>query len=165
MWQGIDICVAHRINCVWKYIVFAYNQQDIERARQLSQDLGMTDFVVDHSDRFDDTTQHLMPDAQFLGDKYQTQQKIKTQDSTGKVAPKCAAGDHHFISAEGFYTPCCYIGDHRFYYKSQFGKNKSVYDIRKNSLSQLLIQDPVVDFFSNLESSPLAVCQFNCPKT
>ena len=43
----------------------------------------------------------------------------------------------HFISAWGYYMPCCWIGDYRFYYKSEFYKNKDLYDISKYSDKEL----------------------------
>jgi len=38
-------------NAVWKMIVFKHNQHQIQQARQLSQDLGFTDFKIIYTDR------------------------------------------------------------------------------------------------------------------
>jgi hypothetical protein len=70
-------------------------------------------------------------------------------------------GIDHFITADGFYSPCCFIADHRFYYKTIFGKQKKFYNIQEYTLSQMLAESTVIDFYQNLDQQP--GCQFNCP--
>jgi hypothetical protein len=80
-----------------------------------------------------------------------------------EIQPICADNLEHFITADGFYTPCCYTADHRFYYKNQFGKNRASYDIRTHTISEILTRPQVIDFYQNLEKHP--VCQYTCPKS
>jgi MoaA/NifB/PqqE/SkfB family radical SAM enzyme len=155
---GIHTCVENGINTTWKYIPFSFNVDDIERARELSQQLGMKKFWLDPSDRFDDQTQHLMPMPTLVGERLVAQ---SLQHNT--VDPECAQGDTFFITAQGHFTPCCFVADHRFYFKTEFGKLKSEYDIRTRSFSQIYNQPSVVNFYQNIPSSPPAVCKFNCP--
>ena len=157
---GIDIAVNASVKTQWKYIPFSYNQNDIESTKELSAKLGIDKFLISLSDRFDDTTNYLKPDNTLLGDRYNAQIKWKN-NQTSIVNPKCSNNQEHFITAEGFYTPCCYIADHRFYYKSQFGKNKKEYDINKITFSELLGQSKTINFYQNLQNQ--AACQFNCP--
>lgn len=103
-----------------------------------------------------------MPSAVgFVGEKFDSQQIWKKTKSVAGITPKCNNNNQHFITAEGFYSPCCYLADHRFYYKNQFGKNKSEYDIRNTTLSAILKKSSVIDFYHTLDQH--SGCQFNCP--
>jgi MoaA/NifB/PqqE/SkfB family radical SAM enzyme len=160
--QAIEVCVAAECNTVWKYIPFSYNQTDISTANKLSDELGIDTFKVEYSDRFDSQTQHLMPIETLVGEKWASQTKWKIQTpAIADVDPKCKNGIEHFITADGFYSPCCFIADYRFYYKTQFGKQKKIYDIRKSTLSQVLAEPTLINFYQSLNSQP--GCQFNCP--
>jgi MoaA/NifB/PqqE/SkfB family radical SAM enzyme len=161
--QGIEQCAASSVRTIWKYIPFSYNQESIEQAQQLSQDLGMDRFMLDPSDRFDEQTQHLKPRTDLVGNKFEIMQRWKHNNDSYVIAPKCANGREHYITADGHYGSCCYLVDHRFYYKNQFGKNKDQYDITKTTFSQILQQPAVVEFYQNLNQNP--GCQYNCPKT
>lgn len=157
--QGIEICVSNKINTIWKFIPFKFNQQDIESARIISKELGMSEFLLDPSDRYDNKTEHLIPVDELVGSR-----KFARENSVKEIDPKCYRGKEHFITATGHYSPCCFVADHRFYYKTVFGKTKSFFDIRKVTFSQLMFKDPINEFFDDLSKSPPAVCQFNCPK-
>lgn len=162
--EAIKICVAAGVRTVWKFIPFCFNQQDISTAQELSKDLGISQFTVVPSDRFDQDTDHLRPDPDLLGERWFAQQAIKTQATAiNDVAPKCHKGHEHFISAEGYYCPCCYIADHRFYHKMFWGKDKRSYDIQHTTLTQLLARDQVMKFYQNIDKNPPLVCQYNCP--
>ena len=161
--QAMKICAKSQAKTVWKYIVFLYNQESIETANQLSQELGLDKFYVSPSDRFDEQTEYLKPSMEFLGSRYQKQQNWKKNHASSELDPKCTNQKEHFISAEGYYVPCCYLQDYRFYYKTQFGKNKSLYKILDTTLSQILAQSAVVEFYNTLSQQP--GCQYNCPKT
>lgn len=164
--DGIKICVANGIETIWKYIPFKFNQLDIEKAEELSRTLGISKFLLNHSDRFDNLTQHLLPDRTMLGSRWFSQQSFKENTATTiKVNPKCYRGNEHFISAEGYYSPCCYITDHRFYYKTTWGKEKKRYNIKDTSLKEILSRLSVVEFYQNIPQNPLSVCQYSCPKT
>lgn len=160
--QAIDISVQSNCQTTWQYIPFLYNQNTIEQARFLSQQLGIDHFQITHSDRFDDQTMHYMPNNNFLADRFTPQQSWK-QGNISDINPKCSAGREHFITAEGFYTPCCYLADHRFYYKNIFGKNKKTYNIKNTTITELMSSLQVIDFYNNLSANP--GCQFNCPAT
>ena len=159
--SAMKVCAKSSVKTVWKYIPFLYNQDQIDLARQLSQQLGLTEFQVDCSDRFDEQTEHLKPSAELVGSRYNKQQDWKQQQSSTDINPKCTNQGEHFISAQGCYTPCCYLQDHRFYYKTQFGKNKSAYQIADTTLSEILSRPTVVEFYQNL--SQQSGCQYNCP--
>jgi len=161
--QAIEICVQAKVKTSWKYIPFRYNQEDIDTARALSNAFGIDAFEISPSDRFDEQTQHLMPDVSKLGTRFQSQQALK-QNIAQKVDPKCHGGNQHFITATGHYVPCCYLADHRVYYKNIFGKNLKLFDIRTTTLTQILDRSEVVKFYANIEHDPIPACQYNCPK-
>lgn len=167
-WTSVKTAIQSSVNgkcqTVWKYIVFKFNQDNIEQAQLISQELGIKKFIVVKSDRFDSQTQYLSPDKIFLGDKFDSQQSWKTNSiKSNKITPMCANGKEYYISADGYYMPCCYIGDHRFFYKTVFGKQKNKFSIADTKLTEILGMSEVQNFTNSLESQ--AVCQYNCPNT
>jgi len=158
--DAIEVCVESPCSTAWSFIQFSYNENNIEQARQLSQDLGMDQFHINHSDRFDEQTMHFKPTKSNPGTKWNNQQNWKQSQSTKKINPKCHRGGTHYISADGYYMPCCFIGDHRFYYKNEFGKNKKQYAISDTTLSEILNRATVAEFHRTV--SEHSVCQYNC---
>lgn len=160
--QAMLVCVQGVCQTVWKYIPFAFNEQYIQDAQDLSEKIGIDRFELEPSDRFDTHTEKLQPVVVTLGTRYQSQQSWKNNQAQ-LVDPRCKNMKNHFISADGFYTPCCYVADHRFYYKTEFGKNKKSYHIADQTLTQILNRPSVVEFYRDLTTHP--VCQYNCPAT
>lgn len=160
---GMDVVATAQCNSFWKYIPFLYNQSDIEQVEKLSQDIGIKNFRVEFSDRFDEKTQMLKPNTSMIGSRYAPQVNWKSNSSDMTVNPKCKSGEEHFITAEGYYSPCCYMADHRFYYKTPFGKNKNQYDICQHTLSEILQQPQTIEFYQTLDQH--LGCQYNCPGT
>jgi len=161
--NGIQTCVDNGIYTVWKFIPFGFNQHCIDDARILSQSLGMNEFFLDPSDRFDEKTVHFLPNSNLLGQRKFAQDNFR-ENIKGDIEPECYKGKSYFISADGFFSPCCYIADHRFYYKTQFGKQKTNYDIRHKTFSQLMLDFDVNNFYQTLQTAKPDVCIFNCPK-
>jgi hypothetical protein len=160
---GMEVVAKSFCDSAWKYIPFAFNQQDIEKVEKLSNSIGIKNFRVEPSDRFDEQTQELIPDPSLIGSRYIPQSKWKSNESKSNVNPKCQNNKEHFITAEGYYSPCCHLADHRFYYKTTFGKNKGQFDIRQHTLSEILQQPSTVEFYQTLDQHP--GCQYNCPNT
>jgi MoaA/NifB/PqqE/SkfB family radical SAM enzyme len=161
--EGMQVVAAASCNSAWKYIPFAFNQSNINEAENLCSQIGIKNFQVEHSDRFDEQTAELKPNTALLGTRYLAQTNWKSSNTNLTVDPRCKQGRDHFITADGYYSPCCFLADHRFYYKTPFGKNKSQYDIGKHTLSEILQQPQTVEFYQTLDQQP--GCQFNCPKT
>jgi MoaA/NifB/PqqE/SkfB family radical SAM enzyme len=166
-WQSIELgiktCVTRKIKVNWKYIVFSYNQDNIESAAALSDQLGVHTFMTVHSDRFDEQTYHLMPSNTFVGDLKPLQDQFK-QSARFDVDPKCANGRQYYISATGHFSPCCFLSDHRFYYKTIFGKDRQSYDISNTTFLKLMQSPNVVNFYASIKTAPALGCQYNCPK-
>ena len=161
---GLEICAASAVQTIWKYIPFSFNEHNIDQARSMSQAMNIDKFVVRPSDRFDPATEYLKPKTvEFIGSRFDTQTQFKTENRNNTINAECIDNKSHYISADGFYMPCCYVGDHRFYYKTQFGKNKNSYNIKDQTLLQLLEKPTTIEFYNNLEAH--SVCQYNCPNT
>jgi MoaA/NifB/PqqE/SkfB family radical SAM enzyme len=158
--QAIKVCVDSPCRTVWKYIPFSFNENNIEQAQQLSKDLGMDEFQIILSDRFDEITMHFKPNENLIGKQWNAQQNWKQSIKIKQLAPECNNERMHFISADGHYMPCCYVGDYRFYYKTEFGKNKKEYVINQNKLSEILNAPKIVEFYNSL--SEQFTCQYNC---
>ena len=158
---GMKVIASADCHSKWKYIPFSFNQRDIEEVKQLSNSIGIKEFCVEFSDRFDEQTEFLKPDTTLIGSRYVTQAQWKFNNTNLAVLPKCNQGQDHFITADGYYTPCCYLADHRFYYKTPFGKNKKQYNIRDHTFTKIMEQPQTINFYQKLDQQP--GCQFNCP--
>jgi len=157
---AIEVCVAASCNTIWSFIPFSYNEHNTEQAKQLSQDLGIDQFCINRSSRFDEQTMHFKPSDELTGVQWHSQQSWKQAIKAEKLIPKCRDGNIHFISADGHYMPCCYVGDHRFYYKNEFGKNRKQYSIKDTTLSEILNRTQVSEFYDTLADQ--SACQYNC---
>jgi MoaA/NifB/PqqE/SkfB family radical SAM enzyme len=160
---GIHALRSYPVKLAWQYILFSYNEHCVDQAEQLSRDLGFEEFNVIPSSRFDHEQDPLIP-SQGRGNISNSKIVWKTNKDV-EIEPKCKkTNNDHYISADGYYTPCCWSSEHRFFYKSEFWKNKDIYDIKKTTLSKLLSNEKTVNFYSNLETTKPEYCTFSCPK-
>jgi MoaA/NifB/PqqE/SkfB family radical SAM enzyme len=162
--KGIEICVSNNMHTIWKFIPFRFNQNDIDQAKRLAGNLGIKNFVIDPSDRFDQETNVFLPDIKWVGPRKTAQDDFR-KDISNEIDPKCYKGKEYFITADGYFSPCCFVADHRFFYKTQFGKNKNKYDIRSTTFTKLLADAQVMDFYDKIQIDQLQVCKYNCPKS
>ena len=162
--NGINIVAKSSINTVWQYIPFSFNEDTIDQAEKISKELGIHKFLVLPSDRWDSEDDYLIPTNYNITNRSNRIVEWKTKfKRDNEILPQCKiSNNQHYISANGFYTPCCFAGDHRFYYKTKFFKNRDLYDISKTTITGVL--DHLKDFYSTLEDAKLNYCTFNCPK-
>jgi len=160
---GMQTCVQNGIDTAWKYIPFEFNEHTIEQARTMSQQIGIATFHVSKSWRFNQQTARMPKQIDLISAKKFMQPAALSKKNL-KVDPLCRSGqgNSHFISAAGFYSPCCMLSDHNWYYKTMFGKQRSDYDIRTTTLSQILQAPKVVQFYQNITSDPIVACQYQC---
>jgi MoaA/NifB/PqqE/SkfB family radical SAM enzyme len=157
---GINVLRQGSAKLIWQFIPFVFNEHDVDSARMLSQELGFDDFIVLHSERWDiDGPLKPIQNVDPIN-----QSKIYWKNNVVlEVDPVCKnLNNQHYISADGFYTPCCWMAEHRWYYKTEFYKNQDSYDISKTTITKVL--DHLRDFYSTLEDAKLNYCTFNCPK-
>jgi MoaA/NifB/PqqE/SkfB family radical SAM enzyme len=159
--QGINILRNSATKLSWQYILFSYNENDVEQAKQLAESLGFDNFFVRDSERWDHGTEWLTPKK--INRISQSKINWKNENIISGVDAVCKKyNNSHYISADGFYTPCCWIAEHRWYYKTEFYKNRDLYDISKTTITKVLTN--LKDFYSTLEDAKLNYCTFNCPK-
>ena len=159
---GIETLRQWPVKLTWKYILFSYNENDVDQTRILANDLGFDQFILIESDRWDHGTEWLTPTK--MNDISQSKIFWKNKDTLAEsIDPQCKNNNNmHFISADGFYTPCCYTSEYRWYYKTDFYKNQNLYDISKTTITEIL--NHLKDFYSTLEDAKLNYCTFTCPK-
>lgn len=156
---GIDSMVQSAARTVWKFIPFAFNSEQVETTRQFSAALGFDEFLLDRSDRYEEHLVHLKPeDPELIHPRYQG------RNTATEIDAKCASGNMHYISADGYYAACCFIADHRYLYKSVFGKQRDRWSIHQHSLGEILEQSYTREFFESIAAAPPQCCTMNCPK-
>lgn len=164
-WDSIKVAMEYMsqsaAHTIWKYIPFSFNKDTIEQARDLCNEIGLSEFVIENSDRWDGEDDPLHP-GDRIGDRELA--RIHWVENTKlDIAPKCKQQhNQHYISAGGIYTPCCYVADWRFYYKSQFHQENFRYDISTTTITKLL--NDLSGFYNTLEQDQHSYCTFNCPK-
>lgn len=161
---GMETVANSKVQSIWKFIPFSFNEHSIEVAKKLSEEIGISKFEIDPSDRWDSLNDSLMPsNNNYHGPRNENIIKWKyDKDYNQQIDPKCKDNSQHFINANGFYVPCCYVNDYRFYYKSKFYKEKNLYDIKNTTISKIL--DREHSFFSSIEQVKPMFCTFNCAK-
>ena len=161
--QGIKVCTSSSIKTEWKYIVFSYNQNDIEYCRKLAEDYGFDYFYVEYSERWETDNDDLKPlTNNLIGVKSQLKEEYNVQGhSETLIDPRCSTAQH-YISATGLYTPCCWSSDHRFYYKSEWYKQKNRFDIKNTALSSCV--EYFEEFYKRIHTTRPDYCVFNCGK-
>lgn len=162
-WPSIKEGITTAVNFTkasWKFIPFSYNEEEIAQAEEMSKNLGMHSFMLEPSDRWDKQTEHLKP-KKFIGNR--TNHIINwIPEQKTNITPKCKITHfEHYISADGYYMPCCFVADHRFYFSSEFYKNKKMYDISNATLTSVL--ENLETWYQNIEQNNFKYCTFNCP--
>jgi MoaA/NifB/PqqE/SkfB family radical SAM enzyme len=160
---GINQCVSSKVKTIWKYIPFSFNENDINTARNLATDLGFDRFWVDPSDRWEDNDWLKPKTHELIGSRSEVRNNFKYHEQRDlDIDPKCKTNHTHFINANGHYMPCCMMSDYRFYYKSQWWKNKDQYDIKTTKLSQQLTN--FNEFYKTIHTNKPDYCLFTCGK-
>ena len=154
-WSNIEGCaeaLAGHVDLRWQYIVFSYNQHEIEQARLLSLEMGFSGFDVIHSNRWLAGDDWLKP----------TGDSLPRNTIDRGVDPACLNKPMHIVSADGYYMPCCYLIDDRWRYKSPWAK---AFKIQDCDIDDVIRSSMSSEFFAKLndESAP-EYCRFQCGK-
>jgi pyruvate-formate lyase-activating enzyme len=155
-WKNIERCAKHlakKVNLIWQFIVFSFNEHEIEAARSLSNDLGFDKFLLVNSNRW-------LSDEDWLKPK---NAEPRPKDDAANIDPQCLKRPMHIITADGYYQPCCMLIAHRYRYKSPWAKAFSVQD---SNINDVIRSNTAVEFFAKLtdEFAPF-YCRFLCGKT
>lgn len=118
----------------WKYIVFDYNQHQIEEARALAIKENFTSFSLIKTGRFFS--------APTSGDYVHTKKVADLTKISKKIYCSWDDWDKWYISPEGLVFRCCWTGAHyydknvnRFYYPENF---ENIFNANNNSLETIL---------------------------
>jgi len=158
--DGIEVCVKSNVKIIWKYIPFAFNINDIEYTKDLAYKLGMDEFVLMPSERWNNGSDYLRPHKNFFGSKHKAKQQFKIDSESLEIDPRCKNNTKHYIAADGTYTPCCDTKHYNFYYKSEWYKNKMT--IKDNKLSECIRR--FSNFYATIHDTKPDYCLFNCGK-
>jgi MoaA/NifB/PqqE/SkfB family radical SAM enzyme len=165
--DAIYTVTKHNIDTTWKFIVFKHNQHQIEDAKKLSQELGIKNFKVVLSDRW--WKQDLMPDKKYVNDLYAHQIAVtRGLDNPVLIKQKCMvdgkASRALYIDSEGDFYPCCKTGSYGFRYKTIFSPKTRKYNIKNNTIEQILEDIQVKQFFESTKSYETAdkCCKIYC---
>ena len=128
----------------------------------LAKQYNIKIFQIIKSNRFDDALQWRPTDKMNESNEMVKRIELRKTGNNIEITPKCLDQKYHFISATGYYAPCCFVADHNFYYKTVYHKNNIDYDIKRNTLSQILSKEN--NNLKNFLKEKHTVCQYNCPK-
>jgi organic radical activating enzyme len=165
---AIDTLKDREFKLVWQFIPFKHNQHQIFEASNLSKTLGFNKFKLLQSDRWLGK-KDLMPDREYVDNYYETQKEVLINPEFSiDMQPKCLKNnlpsESLYIDAEGDFYPCCWIGTHRYKYKSLFSPKQKPFNIKDNTLNQILENNSVKDFFNSTKqfTSAHECCKIQC---
>jgi len=170
--DAIDVVTKFPINTTWKYIVFKHNQHQIEDAKAMSKILGIKNFRLEKSDRW--WKQDFMPDEKYVDPSYKHQIEVtKERDRATHIKQACmekintVPNKNLYIDAEGNFYPCCKIGLYAFRYKTIFSPKDKKFNIKNNTVQQILGDSAVKQFFESTKSYETAdkCCKIYCGVT
>ncbi len=121
---ALKVC-SGRVKTFWKYIVFKHNEHQLEEAQSLANELGVNKFKLVKSSlfyyHFGEEDDPLMPSLEYIQSSLAKKIRIRRGEHENEpkpkgtsldemgMNPKCITSQRHYISSEGFYTPCCWI--------------------------------------------------------
>lgn len=125
---------------VWQFLVFEHNQHQLDEAKQLSTELGFSDFVVKYTTRFVDKTHNLVSHVPVIDEKKIYFIKLPSkknfvnsgydQHETNKqhyqdTPIKCIAKrlEMLYIGADGYVFPCGFLADRLYGYEAEMHKD------------------------------------------
>ena len=84
------------------------------------------------------------------------------------MKPKCLQNNlptnELYIDAEGDFYPCCWIGTYRYKYKSVFSPKQKQFNIKDNTLNQIMENKSIKEFFASTKqfTSAHECCKIQC---
>jgi len=153
---------------IWQFIPFKHNQHQIHDAKNLSEELGFDEFKLLLSDRWLGN-KDLMPDKEYVNSYHEHQKAVLVDVKyESNMSPACLKNDvptsSLYIDSEGDFYPCCWMGTHRYKYKSVFSPKQKPFNIKDNTLNQILENNSIKDFFASTKqfTSAHECCKIQC---
>ena len=188
--ENLDAFVSAGGRADWTFLVFNYNEHQVEEAQQFSQLMGVKNFIVKKSGRYltanhERKTEHQAVFRKGLGEllaepkneKYRNNALKKAVDiitiiQEEKVVPKCVQKKEIYVSAEGFVFPCCWTHGQMYKWylepeEAQIWENIKAHNI--NALNTSIEEVVNGGFFESIEKrwegeNRLDVCVLKCNK-
>jgi sulfatase maturation enzyme AslB (radical SAM superfamily) len=166
--DAIEVFKDRKCKLVWKYIVFKHNQHQVKQAKEWSIDLGFDHFRLEKSDRWLGK-KDLMPDKKYVDSYYEHQKAVLINPNyKSGMSPDCLKNNlpmnQLYIDSEGDFYPCCLMGTHRYKYKSVFSPKQKPFNIKNNTLNQILEKPNIKEFFASTKqfTSAHECCKIQC---
>jgi MoaA/NifB/PqqE/SkfB family radical SAM enzyme len=153
-------------NAHWDFIVFEHNEHQIEKAKQLSQQLGFKSFRLKKTYRFEKFKNiNIRPSKKYFNEKAY----ILSKNEFDSVEIDCIVKQSKdiYVSAQGMLFPCCWIGG--TIYNKDVIIDKDKIDLKKYTIEEIMNTDHFYDLenkwklTSIKEGKPL-VCAKQCGK-
>ena len=170
--QAIEVVARHNVKTTWKFIVFKHNQHQIQEAEKFSKEIGINKFKIIKSDRW--WEKDLMPDLKYVDPSYKRQIAVtKGEEQPAYIKQECMSKKNGtpdtslYIDSEGDFYPCCKTGLYAFRYKNIFSPTLKKYNIKDNTIQQILETPEVKRFFESTKNYQSAdhCCKIYCGKT
>ena len=160
--EAVTVATASNVQTEWQFIVFRYNQHQVDQAKQMSKDLNMDSFQIIKSHRWmDESLQKFMPDEEFIDTRYHHQLDTLQDDTSTEMSPKCATNQDIYIDSKGDIYPCCWSGTHRFKQKYAFGKSRI--NVNQGQYVLTPTHNNFLEDTNKWDTAPL-VCRLHCSK-
>jgi len=146
----------------WKYIVFDYNQHQVEEAKQIAKDLGFTTFSTVNTSR------------EFHPPKDGIYRHVKKKTDLAKVPKKiiCSWDDwgKWYVSPEGLVFRCCWTGGHyydkdnsKFYYIKDYEHLFNGFEVPLEKILSYQYWSKLQQFLQGYDRS-FSLCKSQCGK-
>lgn len=89
------------MNVSWQYIIFKYNQDDMEEAKELADKHGL-ELYFQKSKRWESADDPLMPDFKYINSD-------RLYQIGDDLEPKCLNGTRMAYTAQGYLMPCVWL--------------------------------------------------------
>tara|TARA_A100001011_G_scaffold395351_1_gene490071 strand:+ start:348 stop:1334 length:987 start_codon:yes stop_codon:yes gene_type:complete len=115
LFEAMKLARKMGLKPVWQYIIFKYNQDNIDEARKIAKDLDI-EIKILRSKRFSGPDDPLKPDDEYTNmyflkeDKNLTKEEKLQRYFRQSLQPKCLHPEAVFgHSAQGYILPCCWL--------------------------------------------------------
>lgn len=147
LFEVMKECRNKGLNPIWQYLVFSYNEDKIQDAIKLADEIDV-EIAISYTGRVND----------FLKPKDSKWEKNKEIDND-KFIPKCLNGQRYpYLSTEGQLLPCCWVdspvmkaharGEH-VEEKLQWLLDKK-FNLKNNNINDILNSEEYKNFYNDL---------------
>jgi MoaA/NifB/PqqE/SkfB family radical SAM enzyme len=171
--ERMKLCAEMGLDTMWQYIIFDYNENHVDEARQMATDIGVW-FVELRSTRWNEETIHLKPKQEDSFGERNPIEKLRPKCIESLIKNKPGSLSRHGAkqlghSATGYLLPCCWL-DPSSSREQEFDDTKDLFqDHLKienvDTIEEILFSDEWINFFKVLVTDPEnapSSCQRRC---